>query len=249
MRISELVRALIDQTLEDVHTALPARVEKFDPTTLRGEVVPLVKRRLGVNGDPVPLPPIVDVPFWMPKAGPFVLRLPVAKGDVVLLVFAERAMERLLLDGTPQDPGRSRRHALDDAIAIPGLLHQTEGVLPGEHGGDVLLLHRQTGVKIVFRADGTVSVENPNVSSRWEMASDGTTTFTTPPHVVELRPGGAAVIMTPLLLLGSDEADQGIPLGDQLKEWLDNHVHSLPDGVSGPPTEPSPAPSQKVMVE
>lgn len=249
MRISELVQAMIDQALDDVHTALPARVERFDPTRLRGEVSPLVKRYLGKANDSVPLPPILDVPFWMPKAGPFVLRLPVTKGDVVLLVFAERAMERLLVDGTPQDPGRSRRHALDDAIAIPGLLHQAEGALPGEHGSDVLLLHRQTGVRLLFKADGTVAVENPAASSRWEMAPDGKTTLATPPHVVELRPGGPAVITSPSLLLGSDQASEGVPLGQQLKKWLDAHVHTLPDGMTGPPTAPSPDPSKKVFSE
>src|SRR5690554_8187991 len=102
MRIHELVQKLIDQALDDVHTAMAARVEQFDPTTLRGEVVPLVKRKMEKDGEPVPLPPILDVPFWMPKAGPFVLRLPVRRGDVVLLVFSERALDYLLVDGQPQ---------------------------------------------------------------------------------------------------------------------------------------------------
>src|SRR5690606_16546333 len=137
MRIYELVQRLINQALDDVHTALPARVERFDPVTLRGEVVPLVKRRVKRDGEPESLPPILGVPFWMPKAGPFVLRLPVKRGDVVLVVFSERALDYLLLDGQPQDPKFKRRHALDDAIALPGLLHQGEGTLPSEHGQDV----------------------------------------------------------------------------------------------------------------
>src|SRR5690606_10515659 len=91
MRIHELVSKMLDQALDDVHTALPARVERFDPTTLRGEVVPLIKRQVTKDDEPEPLPPILDVPFWMPKAGPFVLRLPVRRGDVVLVVFSERA--------------------------------------------------------------------------------------------------------------------------------------------------------------
>src|SRR5690606_29719193 len=137
MRIHELVRKLIDQALADVHTALPARVEQFDPTTLRGEVVPLVKRRVTKDGEPEPWPPILDVPFWMPKAGPFIMRWPVRRGDVVLIVFSERALDYIMTDGQPQDPRFRRRHALDDAIALPGLLHQGEGTLPGHHGEDV----------------------------------------------------------------------------------------------------------------
>ena len=63
----------------------------------------------------------------MPKAGPFVMRWPVKKGDVVLVVFSERALDYILTDGQPQDPQLRRRHALDDAIALPGLLHRGEG--------------------------------------------------------------------------------------------------------------------------
>src|SRR5690606_18355610 len=161
MRIHELVCKMLDMALDDVHTGLPARVEKFAPTTLRGEVVPLVKRRVKNDGEPEPWPPILDVPFWMPKAGPFVLRLPVRRGDVVLVVVSERALDYLLVDGQPQDPRFRRRHALDDAIAIPGLLHQGEGTLPGEHGEDAALFDRTTGNKVVLTASGDCIIHVP----------------------------------------------------------------------------------------
>ena len=221
MRIHELVQKLIDQALDDVHTALPARVEQFDPTTLRGEVVPLVKRKMEKDGEPVPLPPILDVPFWMPKAGPFVLRLPVRRGDVVLLVFSERALDYLLVDGQPQDPRLRRRHALDDAIAIPGLLHMGEGALPGDHAGDVALFDRATGNKIVLKASGDCVI-----------------------HV----PAGR-------IYLADESAGEAAARGTSLKEWLDNHQHPYSwtsgagSGTTGPPTTPSPEPSEKVFLK
>src|SRR5690606_4576955 len=73
MKLSQLIDAMINEALDDVHTAIPARVEKFNPQTLRGEVVPLVKRKLEQDGEPEALPPILDVPFQMPKAGPFII--------------------------------------------------------------------------------------------------------------------------------------------------------------------------------
>src|SRR5690606_18511952 len=161
MRIYQLIDHMVEQKLDDLHVALPARVERFDPATLRGDVVPLVKRRVTNDGEPEPLPPILDVPFWMPKAGPFVLRLPVRRGDVVLVVFSERALDYLLVDGNPQEPRFRRRHALDDAIAIPGLLHQGEGALPSEHGQDVALFDRNTGNKIVLTASGDCIIHVP----------------------------------------------------------------------------------------
>lgn len=221
MRIHELVSKMLDQALDDVHTALPARVERFDPTTLRGEVLPLIKRQVTKNGEVEPLPPILDVPFWMPKAGPFVLRLPVRRGDVVLLVFSERALDYLLVDGQPQDPRLRRRHALDDAIAIPGLLHQGEGTLPSEHGQDVTLFDRNTGNKIVLKASGDCVIHVP--AGRIYLADEG--------------------------------ANEGAARGTSLKQWLDSHMHpySWTSGAgsdtTGPPTEPSPEPSEKVFLK
>lgn len=247
---------MVNEALTDVHTAIPARVEKYDPETLRGEVVPLIKRRLEKGGEPESLPPILDVPFQMPKAGPFILRWPVRRGDTVLVVFSERALDYIMTDGKPQDPRLRRHHALDDAIAIPGLMHLGEGKLPGKHGDDVLLLHRESGVKIVMQADGKVLIENPSASASWELEPSGETVLTTPPHIVRLIPGGAAILESPELLLGGEGAEEGVPLGAQLKEWLDNHTHDVSyswtsEGggatvTSAPPSAPSPDPSEVV---
>lgn len=43
-----------------------------------------------------------------------------------------------------------------------------------------------------------------------------------------------------------DGATEGVPLGNQLKQWLDSHTHPTPNGESGPPTSASPSPSEKV---
>lgn len=255
MKLTQIISTMIEQRLDDVHTALPARVERFDPATLRGEVVPLIKRRFEKDGEPEPLPPILDVPFVMPKAGPFIMRWPVRRGDVVLIVFSERALDYILTDGQPQDPQLRRRHALDDAIAIPGILHRGEGALSREHGEDVLLLHRDHGVKVVMQADGKILIENPAASAKWELAPSGEITLTVPPHVVRLVPGGAAVLESPQLLLGGPDANEGVPLGLQLKEWLDSHTHPYTwtsgagASTTGPPTSPSPDPSQVVFAK
>lgn len=256
MKPTKLISAMLNQALDDVHTALPARVERFDPETLRGEVVPLIKRRFERGGEPESLPPILDVPFVMPKAGPFIMRWPVRRGDVVLVVFSERALDYIMTDGRPQDPRLRRRHALDDAIAVPGLMHLAEDKLPSDHGDDVLLLHRDNGVKIVMQADGKILIENPAASAKWELEPSGETKLTTPPHVVRLVPGGPAVLESPQLLLGGEDAEEGVPLGATLKEWLDNHTHPVDyswtsgagssTATSGPPDDPSPDPSEVV---
>lgn len=221
MRLTKLVATMIDQALDDVHTALPARVERFDPTTLRGDVVPLVKRRVTKDGEPEPCPPILDVPFWMPKAGPFVLRLPVRRGDTVLVVFSERALDYILTDGQPQDPRLRRRHALDDAIALPGLLNRAEGKLTEEHGEDVALFDRNTGNKIVLKASGDCILHIP--AGRIYLADEG----------------------------ANEGAARGTSLKQWLDSHTHPYswTSGSGSGTTGPPTEPSPEPSKKVFLE
>lgn len=221
MRIHELVSQMIEQSLDDIHTALPARVERFDPATLRGEVVPLVKRRVTTDGEPEPLPPILDVPFWMPKSGPFILRLPVRRGDTVLVVFSERALDYLLIDGQPQEPRFRRRHQLDDAIALPGLLNQAEVQPPAEHAEDVALFDRNNGNKIVLKESGDCILHIP--AGRIYLADEGAT----------------------------EGAARGTSLKEWLDNHAHPYSWTDPGGsdVTGPPTTPSPEPSKKVFLE
>jgi len=60
------------------------------------------------------------------------------------------------------------------------------------------------------------------------------------------------VIVTPAdgknYKLGGSAAEQGVPLGDDLKSWLDSHTHPTGVGPSGAPFVGSPNPSSVVKV-
>lgn len=51
------------------------------------------------------------------------------------------------------------------------------------------------------------------------------------------------------IYLGGDSANEGIPLGDSLKSWLDSHTHEAPMGETSSPNSKSPEPSQAVRVK
>lgn len=70
---------------------------------------------------------------------------------------------------------------------------------------------------------------------------------------IVMKSDGDVVIHTDgNVLLGSEDATEGVPLGDQLKEWLDTHTHPISwtdpggSGHSGSPTGASPSPSERV---
>lgn len=115
--MSEFVKFLdgiIEERVSEIHTCMPARVVKFDEATGKVDVQPLFNRKLK-NGNTVPYPMLVGLPVLKRKTKPGlepITDIPFyEKGDIVLVAFAERA-----LDGVG-----ARKHDLSDGIVI-GLL-------------------------------------------------------------------------------------------------------------------------------
>ena len=107
--------------LGEVNTAIPAVINKYDPTKQEAEVIPLIKRKYK-DGTAVDRAPITGVPVVFPASGGGIITFPVTKGDTVLLIFSQRSIDRWVRgDGSSVDPGDNRKHDISDAIAIPGL--------------------------------------------------------------------------------------------------------------------------------
>ena len=115
------ISRMLEQRLAELHTATPARVVKYDASKQMADVEPFIQRRY-IDGSIVALPVISNVPVVHPRTLTAIIHLPVKVGDVVLLVFTERSVDRWKSsDGKSLvDPGDPRKHALSDAFAIPG---------------------------------------------------------------------------------------------------------------------------------
>lgn len=120
----ELLQVAFDHYVSDVHTCLPGRIEEYDAKTQKASVKPLIKRlTLLEDGTELleELPIIPDVPVQFPRTASFFFTLPVRKGDLVVLHFAERSLDNWLSGkGEDTDPDEFRMHDLSDAIAVPG---------------------------------------------------------------------------------------------------------------------------------
>lgn len=103
---------LIEERVANIHTCMPCRVERFYGDS--ADVQPIFKRKLK-NGQEIAYPLLVNVPVLKRKTKPGiepVIDSPYyEKGDIVLVVFAERAL----------DGAGNRKHDLSDGIII-GLL-------------------------------------------------------------------------------------------------------------------------------
>ncbi len=143
--LAQVIRAAVQAHAADLRVAIPASVERVDLAKGLVDARPLVKDLVGDAGSltPLSMPVITNVPVVWPGAGGFRLTFPIATGDTVLLVFSDRSLDVWLAKGGEVDPGDPRRHALSDAIAIPGLRPfsdpwagaAADGVTLGQEGG------------------------------------------------------------------------------------------------------------------
>jgi hypothetical protein len=119
----EVLDRLREKIMQELHVALPAQVESYDPSTQLASVKPLIQDVFYDEDDSltsISLPVITNVPVLWPSGGGFGVTCPLAAGDTVTVLFHDRSLDAWLAQGSEQAPEDLRRHALKDAVAIPG---------------------------------------------------------------------------------------------------------------------------------
>ena len=122
-QLHSVLQRFMDAAMEDVHTVTVGRIEEYDGhDTRRATVLPLVRVWLS-TGEVVPHKPITDVPVVFPSTASAGVILPVKRGDLVLLGFAEQGIGGFLQSKTkdPVDADGPSKFAFHDCIAIPGV--------------------------------------------------------------------------------------------------------------------------------
>lgn len=121
--LQELIKMAIEARITDVHVALPAIVQKYDPKKQVVDVQPALKKKYS-DGTVTNLPLISNVPVQFPRSGMGYLHIPLKKNDYVMLVFQERSIDNFMLKGGVVDPEDFRKHHLADAVALAGFWPQ-----------------------------------------------------------------------------------------------------------------------------
>lgn len=143
--LDQVLSRAINHRLMDVHTALPARVERYDPAKQEADVQPLIRRRYRDDTEEA-LPMVTGVPVVWPRTEKAIISLPLAKGDTVLVLFSERSLDEWVASGGQTTPADNRRHALTDGIAVPGLYPTTGG--SDADADDVLIKHEEGEIRV-----------------------------------------------------------------------------------------------------
>jgi hypothetical protein len=142
--------------MERYYHCLPGRVESYVYNEQRATVKPLIKK-MYINGDIVELPILVNVPIIFPRTMTSGVVFPIIRGDGVLLLFADRSLERWYSSGDDVEPGDSRKFDLSDAVAIPGLYSFKQENI-AENNDDLLIRHK--GSKIRIKSSGVVEIQS-----------------------------------------------------------------------------------------
>jgi Phage protein Gp138 N-terminal domain len=162
----DIIRGALDAALAEVHTCMPAevvRVHAGDNKRQFVDVQPSLQRRApNEDGQVVDetLPVIPMVPVGYMQGGGFFISVPIAVGDFVLLVFAERSLDQWLQTArkgsqraiTPGDVGT---HTLEGAVALPCGPAPRTALLAGVSATDLVIGH-VTGGRIQITPAGEI---------------------------------------------------------------------------------------------
>lgn len=151
----------------EIHTAIPARIEKYDAARQLADVKPtLIQVFADDEGKDMPVehPVLTDCPVAFPQGGGAFLSFPLKPGDTVLLVCAQRSLDAWLeTDGkTPIDPGDYRRHHISDAVVYPGL-RTAKAPLPNAHADDVVLGLTDGSAELHIEPGGHTWLKSPKM--------------------------------------------------------------------------------------
>lgn len=121
----DLIGEAANARAEEINTCFPAQVIAYDAATQTATLRPCVQRPVR-DEDGLPqaeeLPDMLGVPVAFPRAGDFVLHMPIAAGDFLLVLCATWSLSEWRRQGGARvDPGDSRHHSLGNAVAIAGV--------------------------------------------------------------------------------------------------------------------------------
>lgn len=166
-------RALENRRLETkMRVAIPGIVLSFDAAEQTVSVQPALREQLNNEGDLswVDIPPLVDVPVVMPRAGGYALTMPIQPGDECIVVFADMCIDAWWQSGGVQNQIDCRRHDLSDGFAIVGPWSQPR-VLPNYSTGTAQLRNEAgdayveiSGSNISIVASGTINIQGATVN-------------------------------------------------------------------------------------
>jgi len=143
---------------EEINTCLPGIVDSYDNTKQKATITPAISKKF-LDGEVLSYKPIENVPVLFPGSTSTSITYPIVKGDIVLLIFSQRAMENFLDKGEIVEPGDRRKFDITDAIAIPGFMTFNKDS-KSTNNEDLEIYHE--GAFIAIKKNKDIALQNDN---------------------------------------------------------------------------------------
>jgi hypothetical protein len=169
--LGDLLQAAAEQSRFELHTAMPGQITAIysgEDKLQFCDVLPCLRRQLPTEVDnPAPLveedlPILPRVPIAFPQGGGWFVSLPMKVGDFVLVVFAERSIDRWIATASKGSqatisPGDVGMHTLDGAMALP-LGPAPKGALLEGVSATELVIGKSGGGMLISLSDSLVQL-------------------------------------------------------------------------------------------
>jgi Phage protein Gp138 N-terminal domain len=122
--VIDVLQIMLRGERSDIHTALPGKVVTYYPSKQTADIQLLVKKpQFDLDGkrvDSVEYPLLPNVPVMWPRAGGYMITMPLAADDFVWVSWAEAAIGEVLMTGQVSDPIETSRHTITHPVCTPG---------------------------------------------------------------------------------------------------------------------------------
>jgi len=153
---ADIIKKAIENRIAQVHTSLPARINKINLTNRTVDVQPLIRSK--IDGKYKNLPIISNVPIMFLRTSVALISIPINKDDTGTLFFSESSIKNWQLSGEIQDPEDDRKHHLTDCYFMPSIMYDGKGLAINSS----LQIILKNG-KVIIGDDGKIEIEGPEI--------------------------------------------------------------------------------------
>lgn len=156
-------RKYIQEQLADLRVAMPGTIESVNWSQQTVSVRLGIREKVNIDGTVVweEIPVLPDVPFFMPRAGGYLLTLPVASGDECLVIFGDCCIDGWWQNAGIQNQVDRRRHDLSDGFALIGVWSQPKRI--SGYSTSAAQLRNESGTAFLELSGNDIRIKGSNV--------------------------------------------------------------------------------------
>jgi hypothetical protein len=158
---TDILQRLADARDNNLRVAAPGIIRSFNAAKQTAVVQIAIREKVNVHGKLswMDIPLLLDVPVYFPRAGGYMLTLPIKPDDECLVIFADFCIDAWWQSGGVQNQLDKRRHDLSDGFALVGVTSQPRKVT--NYAEDTIQLRNEAGTTYAEIDDTTFNISTP----------------------------------------------------------------------------------------